>query len=168
MSYIGNLSSLDERARDYVSKNIGSDETVIYCMPRSDIFPGESGLVVLDKRVLLLRGSEFQFARSIDYLDIKNIEIKKDIGLFKQFRTLDINRGSLHYSFSPVAEKDLIEIANFVRKTSSESRRLMEAQSESAPSAELITTLERLAELHRTGALSDEQFEIAKQKILKK
>lgn len=161
MASAGDLTILGSSLRKAVEEQIAPDEQVLFCLKANQV------IVVLSNRLLVVSAGPFHAvteAMSSDFRDITGIQVEK--GLFEaqiviiasNYRcSIVVTRGELK-EFEPY----LARLRVLIHKAKAG----VGAPSNSTDADEAISKLERLAALHQTGALTDEEFKVAKAKLL--
>jgi hypothetical protein len=162
MASAGDLAILGNSLRKAVEEQIAPNEQVLFCLKSK-----RKVMVVLSNRLLVVSAGPFHAvteAISSDFRDITGIQVEK--GLFEAQiviiasnyrRSIVVTRGELK-EFEPY----LARLRVLIHK----SKAGVGAPSNSTDADEVISKLERLATLHQTGALTDEEFKVAKAKLL--
>jgi hypothetical protein len=166
---VGAEEILPMRAKERLARLLQPHETILKCAQNNGLSADQCEcLVALDARLVLIYNAAFQDrSQSIEYLDIKSIEVKREwLGCFY----LLINDSRLLEARSVHgldAGAQLREFAEWLRTKVREVRTSINiAPTSVSTSGEAIRELERLAALHRDGALSDVEFSQAKRKLL--
>jgi len=176
MSADGGIDALSGKLRTLTARTLEAGEHVLFCLP------GTAGqaLVALDRRLLLLKagaaaGRAFRgMAASYRYADIAEISFRfGEVNSVIRVSPLE-PRAREWWQWSAASEDPLrapdcllvpssaaVECRAYVERL----RELVaDARGERPPP--LVSELERLAALHDSGALSDEEFARAKRSLL--
>ena len=162
---LGNIELLADKAKIQLATYVQPGERILQCMI-SRHESGRDALVALGARLIVISQVE-KDTRSIEYLDIKEIEVEKgSFGgvdfMINYSRVLTDFRRRRH---DPGAE--FRKFAEWLRLTVREARSSPTVRkNEDASEIDAITDLERLAVLRRNGYLSDEEFSQAKRTLL--
>lgn len=154
---------------------ITADERVDVCLPGSS---GE-GIVVTDKRVIILKAGKFTGAgffgakaKSFPYNQITSVDLRiATLGGHLQLTTAgsdeikakkitDIRESENAISFDRANRENMKAVAELIRS------RLGKTESTASSSGSVADELKKLAELKSQGILSDEEFESAKKRLL--
>lgn len=162
MASAGDLTILGSSLRKAVEEQIAPDEQVLFCLKSR-----HQVIVVLSNRLLVVFAGPFHAvsrAMSFDFHDITGIQIEK--GLFEAEiaiiassyrRGIVVTKGEVK-EFEPY----LARLRELIHKAKAG----IGDPSNSTDADEAISKLERLAALHQAGALTDEEFKVAKAKLL--
>ncbi|MGE5250514.1 MAG: SHOCT domain-containing protein [Bacteroidota bacterium] len=190
--FIAGFEILSEPCKNTMRRLIGKDEKVLFCvssrqarpnlLQRDRIFQSihgyhnwMDGLVFLEQRLIFFHGPKYGFVipedmgqptlryDSIDYKDVTSIATDTRPGANISFTVNEVSMIMPRES-----EKELRELESWLRSTVHQKRQQAIDKPEAAAgeSADLIQQLEKLAELHRSGSLTDDEFAAGKRKLL--
>lgn len=190
--YINGLEILSEPCKNALKQVIGKNEKVLYCvasrrkkpsvLERDRVYQSVNGfrnwldgLVLLEERMIFFHGPKYGFVvlgniekqpltyHSIDYRDVTSVSIE---GLPAANIYFTVNGISM--IMPRESENELRELENWLRKTVREKSQQVTIRSDvtEVDHKDIIQKLEKLAELHRNGSLTDEEYAALKKKII--
>lgn len=187
MAVVGNIEILSKKVKMLAEENMDQDEKVLFCL----VGNFNQSLIVLDKRILVIKtgfmaGATFGGrVTSFHYKDITGIEV--NVGLIngvieistpsyqatkeKDWWSMDRDRDPMKVSNCiPIEKAKLKEYQPYLEKLR---QKIRDAKATTTSSPQLYPSgkdigseLEKLASLHSSGVLSDDEFEQAKRKLL--
>ena len=162
-----NLSVLSKSLRSKVDKLIAPTENILFCINGSTGMGSEKEyFVALDSRLIHIH-EEFWITNritSINYCDITSVDTRID-AIWGQIRVSTNNasytlikfRGIDRYLPYVNQPKDLIQKAKSAN---------VQTATPSDEQMKLVSELERLAALYKSGVLTEDEFKIAKSRLL--
>jgi len=187
MAIVGNIEILNEKIKKIVQENINQSEKILFCLVGSS----NQSLIALNKRLLVIKtgfiaGVTFgSRITSFHYKDITGIEINTGLisGVIeintpsyqgtkeKDWWSMDRDRDPFKVSNCiPIAKGNLKEYQPYLEKLREKIQKAKITSTINSQtnfgSKDIGSQLEKLASLHSSGELSDEEFEQAKRKLL--
>lgn len=192
--FVDGMEILSEPCKRTLSQLIREDERVLYCVAsrrkRPNLLERDKlyqsihgyhnwldGLVFLDHRLIFFQGPKYGFVpsgnieqqtlrlNSVEYKDVISVSLETPPGASLTFSVNGISM------IMPVeAEKELRDLESWLRTTVRQKKQQSAVQPEANEPEEqdLVGQLEKLAELHRSGSLTDDEFTALKKKLMEK
>lgn len=191
--FVDGFEILSEPCKRAVRQLIASDEKVLYCvasrqkrpnlLERDKVYQSLNGfhnwldgLIFLEERLIFFQGPKYGFVvsggdveqqtlryNSMEYKEVTSIAVDTRPGANIFFLVNDVSM-----IMPREAEKELRELENWLRTIVRQKSQQAVARSDTAPreGRDLVGQLEKLAELHRGGSLTDDEFAAMKKKLL--
>ena len=184
MPVVGNLEILNSRERKLAEENLNPGEKVLFCLVGSF----DQALVALEERLLIIKvgimaGAAFGGrVTSFHYKDITGIEVNTGLinGVIeistpsyqateeKDWWSTDRDRAPAKLSNClPICKANLKEYQPYLEKLRAQIREAKRtAVAIEKDSEDLVSQIEKLTKLYQAGALTQEEFQVAKKRLL--
>jgi hypothetical protein len=160
------------RKMDLLAANVAEDETILEGVEGAAACPGYFGsamVVLTNRRVVVVCEPNWvdglataPYVEQLPWREIAEVEAQP-YGILKLFRSGSSDPVALTFEVGPKNAEPFRQFAARIRNTAEAARSARSA----TPNGELqVGELERLVELHRSGALTAEEFQAAKAKLL--
>lgn len=178
MELTGNIEILHKKIKEALEQNKTQEEEVIFCINGQF----HQALVALPKRLLIIKHGMMADVplgvkvTSFQYEDITGTEINTgsafSLGYIEittpSFETTKVKHAEKLPNCIPIRGDNLKEYKPYLEKLKA---LVDKAKSPIAPSAtrengDIVSKIEKLAKLYQTGALTEEEFNSAKKKLL--
>lgn len=183
MPVVGNLEILNSRERRLVEENLNPGEKVLFCL----VGAYDQALVALEERLLIVKvgmiaGATFGGrVASFHYKDITGIEVNTGLvtGVIeistpsyqateeKDFWSTERDRDPAKLSNClPIYKTNLKEYQPYLERLREMIKKAKREESIKRESEDVASQIERLWQLYQAGALTEEEFQIAKKRLL--
>ena len=174
-SYETTIERLPEKNKQFIIQNIATTEAMISCVliERTGFFGGlKSSVVALTNYKLLCSDGSVKYRSTDDYrvdyiISLVNIKEVRHWSSASHIYVYYGSGGSTYDFVIDFFQKDLSnKFAVELKKATANSTAPLRTQAKQAVVSDLADQLIKLAELYRTGAITELEYQAAKQKLL--